>query len=94
MRNDEQKGIYIDSPYLRGDEQLSIFLGGLSRPVLTNLRRVGLPYHRINTAYLYDKDEVRAWINSQRDIIIPEDEIEEPREVVIRPRLRKTKQKK
>ena len=69
MRNDTEKGIYTDSPYLRGDDQLSIFLGGLSRPVLTKLRRLGLPYHRINTIYLYDKDEVRAWINSRENVL-------------------------
>lgn len=65
----EPISLQIDSPYLRGDEELSAYLRNVSVPVLTKLRKNGLPCHKVNTIYLYDKEEVRKWVNSYFDLV-------------------------
>lgn len=65
--------IEIESPYLCGADELSIYLRGVPISVLTKMHKLGLPYHRINNIYLYDKEKVRQWLNSRKNIIFQED---------------------
>lgn len=82
----------IDTPYLRGDKELALYLCGVSVPVLSELRKLGLPYHKINSIYLYDRDEVRTWINSRTDIVTDDDK--PAREIEFtRPKFRRPRQK-
>ena len=60
----------IQAAFIRGDKALSKFLGGISRPTLTMMREMGLPFYRFSdNILLYDPKEVSMWIceHSQRN---------------------------
>lgn len=87
----------IQAAFIRGDKALSKFLGGISRPTLTLMRDMGLPFYRFSdNILLYDPKEVSMWIceHSQRNeqfetgiVCKPQDIVKE--KVNIRPKFRK-----
>jgi len=89
----------IQAAFIRGDKALSKFLGGISRPTLTVMREMGLPFYRFSdNIMLYDPKEVSRWIceHSQRNeqdcstvfYTSPSEQKEEVK-VTIRPKFRK-----
>ena len=95
--DDEMSVTPIQAAFIRGDKALSKFLGGISRPTLTMMREMGLPFYRFSdNILLYDPKEVSMWIcehsqrNEQEESDLERQVQEVPVEkVTIRPKFRK-----
>lgn len=52
----------ITPAFIKGDEKLSKFLGGIGSDSLHAMRKAGLPYHKFGGIILYYPDEVTKWV--------------------------------
>ena len=73
----------IAPAFLKGDEKLSKFLGGIGSDTLHAMRKAGLPYHKFGGITLYYPEEVTRWVLENFEQNTIQEKVEKTKEPII-----------